>query len=215
MTLHLTLQASKAILPCGVKGSKIMKFIYFSLGAILAAMCGAGLGGAASASTDPHAAAVNACTIANAAQPVEFVAAVDDGRGGSLVWLTDANANLWLCNADAEGQIFAYNKMIGDLLEGAGANLVGLMPAVNETGVAVPSKNPLTIAEKACQAYLSDGPGKVVGSGPDGLDGDWVPGYYVFIDTGAGLVLCDATADAQVWTFAEIGDPLSLGNPVG
>jgi hypothetical protein len=28
-------------------------------------------------------------------------------------------------------------------------------------------------------------------------------------------VLCDATADAQVWTFAEIGDPLSLGNPVG
>ena len=42
-----------------------------------------------------------------------------------------------------------------------------------------------------------------------------MPGYYVFIDTGEGLVLCDATADAQVWGFAEIGDPLSLGNPVG
>ena len=79
----------------------------------------------------------------------------------------------------------------------------------------MPEKNPLTIAENACQAYLSDGPGKVVGSGPDGLDGDWVPGYYVFIETGNGLVLCDATADAQVWGFAEIGDPLSLGNPVG
>jgi hypothetical protein len=37
----------------------------------------------------------------------------------------------------------------------------------------------------------------------------------VFIDTGDGLVLCDATGDAQVWSFAEIGDPLSLGNPVG
>jgi hypothetical protein len=35
----------------------------------------------------------------------------------------------------------------------------------------------------------------------------------VFIDTGNGLVLCDATADAQVWAFAEIGDP--LGSPVG
>ena len=44
--------------------------------------------------------------------------------------------------------------------------------------------------------------------------GDWVPRYYVYIDTGKGLVLCDAT-DAQVWSFAEIGNPLSLGNPVG
>ena len=48
-----------------------------------------------------------ACTIANAPQPVDFVAEVDDGRGGSLVWLTDAGANLWLCNADADGQVFA------------------------------------------------------------------------------------------------------------
>ena len=190
-----------------------MKFVYCSLGAIFAAMCG--LGGTASAGTDPHAAAVQACTTANASQPVVFVAAVDDSRGGSLVWLTDAGANLWLCNADAEGHIFAYDKMIGDLLEGAGANLVGIEPVVNEGGVAVPEKNPLTIAENACQAYLSDGPGKLVGSGPDGLAGDWVPGYYVFIDTGAGIVLCDATGDAQVWAFAEIGDPLSLGNPVG
>jgi hypothetical protein len=193
-----------------------MKFTYYWLGAVLAALVfTASLSGPSSAGSDLHAAAVHACTTANASQPVDFVAAVDDGRGGSLIWLTDADANLWLCNADAEGQIFAYNKMVGDLLEGAGANLVGLQPAVNESGVAVPEKNPLTIAENACQAYLSDGPGKIVGSGPDGLDGDWVPGYYVFIDTGAGLVLCDATADAQVWTFAAIGDPLSLGNPVG
>ena len=154
-----------------------------------------------------------ACTIANAPQPVDFVAEVDDGRGGSLVWLTDAGANLWLCNADADGQVFAYSKMTCDLLLGAGANLVGVEPVVNGE-VGTPEKNPLTIAEKACQAYLSDGPGKVVGSGPDGLDGDWVPGYYVYIDTGKGLVLCDAT-DAQVWSFAEIGNPLSLGNPVG
>jgi hypothetical protein len=191
-----------------------MKFAYFSLGAILAALVfGASVSGSASAANDLHASAVHACTTANSSQPVEFVAAVDDGRGGSLVWLTDADANLWLCNADAEGHIFAYSKMIGDLLQGAGANLVDIRPAVNEGEVAVPEKNPLAIAESACQAYLSDGPGKVVGSGLDGLDGDWVPGYFVFIDTGNGLVLCDATADAQVWAFAEIGDP--LGSPVG
>jgi hypothetical protein len=193
-----------------------MKFAYFSLAAILAALVlGVSLSLPASAATDLHASAVHACTIANASQPVDFVAEVDDGRGGSLVWLTDADANLWLCNADADGHIFAYSKMTGDLLLGAGANLVGLEPVVNEGEVGMPEQNPLTIAEKACQAYLSAGPGKVVGSGPDGLDGDWVPGYYVYIDTGNGLVLCDATADAQVWSFAEIGDPLSLGNPVG
>ena len=97
-----------------------MKFAYLSLAAILAArVTGASLSVPASAGTDHlHALAVHACTTANAAQPVDFVAAVDDGRGGSL-------------------------------------------------------------------------------------------------DTGEGLVLCDATADAQVWGFAEIGDPLSLGNPVG
>ncbi len=193
-----------------------MKFAHFSLAAILAALLlGASFSFPASAGTDLHASAVQACTTANASQPVDFVAAVDDGRGGSLVWLTDANANLWLCNADADGQIFAYEKMTGDLLQGAGADLVGIEPVVDEGDVTVPEKNPLTIAEKACQAYLSDGPGRIVGSGLDGLDGDWVPGYYVFIDTGDGLRLCDATADAQVWSFAAIGDPLSLGNPVG
>jgi hypothetical protein len=109
-----------------------MKFAYFSLAAILAALVlGASLSLPASAVNDLHASAVHACTIANASQPVDFVAEVDDGRGGSLVWLTDAEANLWLCNADADGQIFAYSKMTGDLLLGAGANLVGIEPVVN------------------------------------------------------------------------------------
>ena len=143
-----------------------MKFAYFSLAAILAALVlGASLSLPASAATDLHASAVHACTIANASQPVDFVAEVDDGRGGSLVWLTDADANLWLCNADADGQIFAYSKMTGDLLLGAGANLVGIEPVVNGE-VGMPEKNPLTIAEKACQAYLSDWPRQGRGLGP-------------------------------------------------
>ena len=61
-----------------------MKFAYFSLAAILAALVlGASLSLPASAATDLHASAVHACTIANASQPVDFVAEVDDGRGGS------------------------------------------------------------------------------------------------------------------------------------
>ena len=191
-----------------------MKFTYFSLGAGAAVLAlAASLSVPASAESDLHASAVKACTTANASQPANFVAATDDGRGGSLVWLTDADANLWLCNANAEGHILAYTKMIGDLLEGAGANLVNIEPATNEGEVGIPEKEPIEVAESACQAYLSDGPGKVLGAGPDGLDGDWVPGYYFFIEAANGLILCDATADAQVWAFAEIGDPLA--NPVG
>jgi hypothetical protein len=53
----------------------------------------------------------------------------------------------------------------------------------------------------------------VVGSGKDGLTGDWIPGYFVFIETGAGTYR-DATADAQAWAFAEIGDPLTFGHSV-
>ena len=193
-----------------------MKFAYFSLAAILAALVfGASLSVPASAGIDIHAAAVKACTTASAAQPAAFVASVDDGRGGSLVWLTDADANLWLCNADAEGHVFAYSKMTGDLLQGAGANLVAIDPVTNPDEIGTPEQDPLAVAERACQAYLSDGPGKVVSAGPDGLAGDWVPGYYFFLEVGDRLFLCDATGDAQVWAFAEIGDPLGFGNPVG
>ncbi len=128
------------------------------------------------------------------------------------MWLTDADANLWLCSADNDGHIFANTVMTGDLLKGAGANLVNIDQATDD-GAGSPESKPIDVAERACQAYLSDGPGKVVGSGADGLEGDWVPGYYVFIETGqGGIYLCDATADAQVWAFAEIGDPLTFGN---
>jgi hypothetical protein len=157
-----------------------MKFAYYCIAAILAALV---IGGPAGAKTDPHAAAVNACMSADGLQPAAFVIAVDDGRGGSLVWLTDADANLWLCNANEEGKVFAFTQMTGDLLKGAGA-------------------------------YL-DNEGKVIGSGSDGLTGDWIPGFYVFVETENGLFLCDATGDAQVWAFAEIGDPIGILNRVG
>jgi hypothetical protein len=35
------------------------------------------------------------------------------------------------------------------------------------------------------------------------------------MESGGHTYLCDATADAQVWAFAEIGAPLSFTNPVG
>ena len=192
-----------------------MNLKHLPLGAGLAALAlAASMTVPAVAADEPHASAIKACSSANAHGPAAVVTAIDDGRGGSLVWLTDANANLWLCSADTDGHIYAYPMITGDLLNGAGANLVNIDQATDDGTVPTPEHDPLDVAERACQASLSEGPGKVVGSGKDGLTGDWIPGYFVFIETGAGTYLCDATADAQVWAFAEIGDPLTFGHSV-
>jgi hypothetical protein len=98
----------------------------------------------------------------------------------------------------------------GDLLNGAGADLVNIDQATDDGTVPTPEHDPLDVAERACQASLSEGPGKVVGSGKDGLTGDWIPGYFVFIETGAGTYLCDATADAQVWGLRRDRRPAHL-----
>ncbi|HEV7462920.1 MAG TPA: hypothetical protein VGN85_03290 [Methyloceanibacter sp.] len=190
-----------------------MNLKHLPLGAGLAALAlAAGMAVPAGAADELHASAIKACSSASAHGPATVVTAIGDGRGGSLVWLTDADANLWLCSADTDGHIYAYPMITGDLLNGAGANLVNIDQATDDG--TLPEHDPLDVAERACQASLSEGPGNVVGSGKDGLTGDWIPGYFVFIETGAGTYLCDATADAQVWAFAEIGDPLTFGHSV-
>jgi hypothetical protein len=195
-----------------------MRLRHLSLGAglvlpALLAFAGAGAG----AEVDAQTVAVKACTSASGHQPAKLVTAIDDGRGGSLVWLTDADANLWVCSADAAGKIYAFVMMSEDLLKGAGAWLVPDESfADDEYGVARPDPNPLDIAEAACQAFFPGGnPGKVIGRGLDGLADSFVPGYFVFFQSQEHTYLCDATGDAQVWAFAEIGDPLTFDEVVG
>lgn len=162
-----------------------------------------------------HGSALAACRAAGDGEAGEIVTAVDDGRGGSLVWLTDADTNLWFCSADARGSVYAYGLIFEDLLRGAGA---GLLPpvSVDRGGKPVLPADPLRIAQGACRAYLDDAAGAVLSSGPDGLEGGWIPGYFVFLGTEAGdTFLCNATANAQVWVFARIGAPLQSSAPVG
>lgn len=151
-----------------------------------------------------HANAIEACSTVNPFQPVEAIGAVDDGSGigFSLVWLSDAEDQLWMCDADAEGFVYSYSLVSDDLLEGAGPELIGLQ------NVDFGEENPQETAEKICAAYLEDG-GTVLSSGPDGLNDD--PGYAVFVENAVGdLYLCNATGDAMVWAFEPIGDPLSF-----
>jgi hypothetical protein len=169
----------------------------------------------ANAADDPHAEAVKACTTFSKDAHANLVAAIDDGRGGSIVWLTNDEFGLWMCNADAKGHVYAYSTILDDMLKGAGVALLDEEQVASNDDVPIPQQNPIDIAEKACQAYFTE-PVTVIGSGQDGLDEDWIPGYYVFLETGMGKIfLCDATADAQVWAVAEIADPISSGPQVG
>jgi len=178
-------------------------------GAGVAVMAAAGLllasANAAPAQTD-HEAAIKACSTVNPSQPVKVVNAVDDGSGigFSLVWLNDKDGNLWLCDADADGNVYVYSILTGDLLAGAGGELIGLQLASDGTYEGEPQK----IAEKVCAAYLTDG-GKVLASSPDGFESD--PGFAIFVeDTKGGHFLCNATGDAMIWAFEPIGEPLTF-----
>jgi hypothetical protein len=115
-----------------------------------------------------------------------------------------------------EELVYAYSMIFDDLLKGAGADLVEPIYIDGDGEPVLPAQDPLAVAELACQTYLDGETGKVVGRGADGLNADWLPGYFVFIETDAGeTFLCDATPNAQVWAFARIGKPLGLGEPVG
>ncbi len=181
--------------------------------ALLAAMATAALvfasANAESVDTD-HEAAIKACSTVNPSQPVKVVNAVDDGSGigFSLVWLNDKDNNLWLCDADANGNVYSYSILTKDLLAGAGPEMIGLQLASNGTL----EGDPQEIAEKVCAAYLTDG-GKVLASAPDGFETD--PGFVIFVQDVAGnFHLCNATGDAMIWVFEPIGDPLTFPTQV-
>ena len=188
-----------------------MKRNSLMFGAGLAVMAAAGLlapAGAATAET-AHETAIKACSVVNPLQPVTVMSAVDDGSGigFSLVWLNDKDGNLWMCDADADGNVYSYSIVGKDLLEGAGPELIGLQLTANGTY----DDEPQTVAEKVCAAYL-DG-GEVLLSASDGLEAD--PGFIVFVADKTGAYhLCNATGDAMIWAFEPIGDPIEFPTQV-
>jgi hypothetical protein len=106
---HLTAITSRQSCLQERKEAKIMNLKHLPLGAGLAALAlAAGMAVPAGAADELHASAIKACSSASAHGPATVVTAIGDGRGGSLVWLTDADANLWLCSADTDGHIYAY-----------------------------------------------------------------------------------------------------------
>jgi hypothetical protein len=177
----------------------------------LAALALASLGIVPAKAVSEHAAAIKVCSAANPAQPVSVLSAVDDGSGigFSLVWVSDKNGHVWMCDADDQGKVYAYTVLGKDLLSGSGPELIGLQLTSDGTY----DDQPEDVVAKVCIAHLK-GDGKVVHVSPDGLD--LAPGFIVFVkDSGGHTYLCNATGDAAVWAFEEIGEPLTFeGKPV-
>jgi hypothetical protein len=111
--------------------------------------------------------------------------------------------------SDDQGKIYAYTVLGKDLLSGSGPELIGLQLASDGSY----DGQPEDVVAKVCVAYLK-GDGKVVHVAPDGLD--LAPGFIVFVKDSSGhIYLCNATGDAAVWAFEEIGEPLTFdGKPV-
>jgi hypothetical protein len=181
--------------------------------ALLAAMASAALvltSANAEQVTTGHDAAIKACSMVNPSQPVSVLSAVDDGSGigFSLVWLNDKDGNLWMCDADADGNVYIYSLLTGDLLAGAGGELIGLQLTA-DGGI---DGEPQQIAEKVCVAHTGES-GKLLAIAPDGLEVD--PGFIVFVQNAEGATyLCNATGDAMIWAFEPVGDPLKLETQV-
>ena len=95
------------------------KFVTMTAGLAALALASLGIAPAKAVSdAAAHEVAIKACSTVNPSQPVSVVNAVDDGSGigFSLVWLNDKDNNLWMCDADAEGNVYSYTIVASDLL---------------------------------------------------------------------------------------------------
>jgi hypothetical protein len=150
-----------------------------------------------------HAAAIEACSAINTLQPVEAIGAVDDGSGVgfSLVWLNDATGQLWMCDADTQGNVYSYSFVNDDLLEGAGPELISASSRRPTAAMrTILKSSPRRSAWPICQTVEPSC--RAVGLTDDS-------GFVIFVkDEADALYLCNATA--MVRAFEPIGDPLKF-----
>jgi hypothetical protein len=141
--------------------------------------------------------AIDACTTFNEYGPTELIAVVEDGMGDYLVWLEDADEDLWACNANADGDIYANVIVADDLLEGEGPAMVHL---VNGAATRHPAKQ----AERLCLA-VAEGEAELVATVEDGL-GDYLVWLAVDEET---FIMCNASSDGLLYAFEEVSMPIN------
>ena len=143
--------------------------------------------------------AVAACLDFNGYKPVELVDAAEDGMGDWIVWVRDKDEDLWLCNANADGEVYANVLLNGDLLGGEGSQLVsGEDHDARHPG-------PAESAERLCAAvgsYTEDL--EIVATVDDSL-GD----YLIWLkNKDDAYWMCNASSDANLYTFEAVEYPI-------
>jgi len=141
--------------------------------------------------------AVQACQAMNQYGPVTVQKTVEDGMGDWIVWVKDKDDDLWLCNADKEGDVYANVLLNGDMLDGEGAQLV------TDEGSRHPG--PAESAERLCAAVGSfKGELEIVATVDDAL-GD----YLVWLKNNEdAYFMCNASSDDKLYTFESVQYPI-------
>jgi len=155
--------------------------------------------------------AVQACIDYNEYAPAQLVEAVEDGLGDYLVWVEDVDGDLWMCNANADGAIYANIMMEGDLLQGEGPQMIGFQPTGNRErpsfggddggGQTGGGADPVSQAESLCAAVGETiEEMQVIATVEDGL-GD----YLVWLQNGNDeLWMCNASSEAELYAFEPV-----------
>lgn len=152
--------------------------------------------------------AAEACQAINEHGPVSLAATVEDGLGDWLVWVKDKDGDLWMCNANSHGAVFINVRMQGDLLDGAGADLIGLQNVADRSSG---GSDPAQTAAALCAAigsHIEDM--QIAATVGDGL-GDYVTWLKNANDE---LWVCNASGDAKLYDFEPVDLPLNDVKPV-
>ena len=145
--------------------------------------------------------AIAVCLSVNQYGPVQAAKAVEDGVGDWIVWVRDKDNDLWLCNASAEGNVYASVLIKGDRLAGRGEEAIALMQ-VAHTPSAMPEAEK---AERVCAAAgRKVDARRLVATVEDGL-GD----YVVWLQGNEHTYwLCNASGDAKLYVFEPVRSPI-------
>lgn len=151
------------------------------------------------------AAATSVCLTVNKFAPAQAVKTVEDGLGDFIVWVRDKDADLWLCNASAEGNVYVNKQIRGDLLAGAGERAISIQPVAHtSSGAGAATDNATRLCEAAGRHV---GARRVVATLDDGV-GDRI----VWLQGGDDSYwLCNASADAKLFVFERVHSPLNAG----
>jgi hypothetical protein len=144
--------------------------------------------------------AIAACIDRNGYKPAKLSAAVEDGLSDYIVWVEDKDGDLWLCNANESGEIYANILLQGDLLGGEGAQLITYDQTPSSTAA-----GPAGRAEELCAAIgVHFGNLEIAATVDDAL-GD----YLVWLKTAeGGYWMCNASADQKLYAFEWVEYPV-------